>query len=60
VATIAALLDTLSAPSIDGVDKVYQQLKNILSSTTAQQEESPLQHRVEAYISTLNHSKVKG
>jgi hypothetical protein len=31
-----ALLDTLPAPSADGVDKVYHQLKDILSITVAQ------------------------
>jgi hypothetical protein len=36
VAAAAALLDTLPTPSIDGVGKVYQQLKNILGTTTAQ------------------------
>jgi hypothetical protein len=36
VATAAMLLDTLPAPSTDGVDKVYQQLKDILSSAVVQ------------------------
>jgi hypothetical protein len=30
---VAALLDTLHAPSTDGVDKVYQQLKDIIGTT---------------------------
>jgi hypothetical protein len=34
--TITSHLDTLPAPSADGVDKVYQQLKDILDTTTAQ------------------------
>jgi hypothetical protein len=33
--TMDALLDMLPAPSTDGVGKVYQQLKNILGTTTA-------------------------
>jgi hypothetical protein len=36
VAVAATLLVTLLAPSTDGVDKVYQQLKDILSITTTQ------------------------
>jgi hypothetical protein len=36
VAAAAVLLDTLCAPSTDRVDKVYQQLKNILDTATAQ------------------------
>jgi hypothetical protein len=32
----AALLDTLPTPSTDGVDKVYQQLKNIFIIAIAQ------------------------
>jgi hypothetical protein len=35
VAAAVALLDTLPAPSTDGVDKVYQQLKDIPRTTTA-------------------------
>jgi hypothetical protein len=31
---------------------VYQQLKSILGTSTAQQQESSLQHQVEASIST--------
>jgi hypothetical protein len=33
---VAALLDTLPTPSTDGVDKVYQQLKDILSTAATQ------------------------
>jgi hypothetical protein len=51
VATVAALLDTLPAPSTDGVGEMYQQLKSILGTTTAQQAESSLQHWVEASVS---------
>jgi hypothetical protein len=43
VATMATLLDTLPAPSVDGVDKVYHQMKDILSIAAAQQAESSLQ-----------------
>jgi hypothetical protein len=60
VATAAVLLDTLPAPSTDGVNKVYQQLKNILDTTVMQQAESSLQHWSEASISTLDGSKAKG
>jgi hypothetical protein len=35
VATTVALLDTLPAPSTDGVGKVYHQLKDILGAATA-------------------------
>jgi hypothetical protein len=52
-----ALLDTLPVASTDGVDKVYQQLKDILSASAAQQVESFLQHRAEASVSTSGHSK---
>jgi hypothetical protein len=45
VAIVAALLNTLSAPSTDRVGKVYQQLKNILGTAAAQQAETSLQHR---------------
>jgi hypothetical protein len=38
----AALLDTLPAPSTNRVDKVYCQLKDILSITTVQPTESSL------------------
>jgi hypothetical protein len=36
MAVAIALLDTLSAPSTDGVDKVYCQLKGILNITAMQ------------------------
>jgi hypothetical protein len=36
LAIMTALLDTLAAPSTDGVDKVYEQLKDILSTIAAQ------------------------
>jgi hypothetical protein len=35
-------LDTLPALSVDGVNKVYQQLKDILCTTTMQQAEGSL------------------
>jgi hypothetical protein len=36
MAAVAALLDTLSAPSSDGVDKVYRQFNDILGITATQ------------------------
>jgi hypothetical protein len=36
------LLDTLPAPSADGVDTMYQQLKEILGIAVAQEAESSL------------------
>jgi hypothetical protein len=54
---VAELLDNLLAPSTDGVNKVYQQLKDILGAATAQQAERSLQHHVEASVSTLGYSK---
>jgi hypothetical protein len=41
---MAAHLDMLLTPSIDGVGEVYQQLKSILGTAAAQQTESSLQH----------------
>jgi hypothetical protein len=42
MAVAVTLLDTLPAPSADGVDKVYHQLKNILSiAATPQVEKLP-------------------
>jgi hypothetical protein len=35
MATAAKLLDTLPAPSINGVGEVYQRLKSILGTATA-------------------------
>jgi hypothetical protein len=42
VATAAPLLDTLPTPSTDVVDKVYQQLEDILSTAIVQQVKSSL------------------
>jgi acyl dehydratase len=42
VATAIMLLDTLPAPSADGVDTMYQQLKEILGIAVAQEVESSL------------------
>jgi hypothetical protein len=42
MAVMVALLDALSAPSTDGVGKMYQRLKSILSTTTAQHAKSSL------------------
>jgi hypothetical protein len=36
VVAAAALLDTLPAPSTDGVGEVYHRLRNILGTTTTQ------------------------
>jgi hypothetical protein len=44
MAAATALLDTMPAPSTNGVGKVYQQLKNILGTAAAQQAKSSLQH----------------
>jgi hypothetical protein len=57
---VAALLETLPAPSTDGVYKVCQQLKDIPATTPTQQEKSSLQRWAEVSISTLSHSKVGG
>jgi hypothetical protein len=46
------LLDMLPTPSTDGVGEVYQQLKNNLGTTAAQQAESSLQHPDKASILT--------
>jgi hypothetical protein len=35
VPTVVVLLDTLTVPSADGVDKVYRHLKDILGVVTA-------------------------
>jgi hypothetical protein len=53
----AALLDTLHAPSTNGVGKVYRQLKSILGTAAALQTESSLKHQVEATVSTPIHPK---
>jgi hypothetical protein len=42
--------DMFPAPSTNGVSEVYQWLKSILSTATAQQAESSLQHRVKGSI----------
>jgi uncharacterized protein YecE (DUF72 family) len=60
VAVVTVLLYTFPAPSTDRVDKVYQQLKNILGTTIMLQAESSLQHWAETFVSTLGHSKDRG
>jgi hypothetical protein len=40
MAAAIALLDTLLAPSTNGADKVYRQLKDILNVAAMQQAES--------------------
>jgi hypothetical protein len=57
VVIVAELLDNLPAPSTDGVNKVYQQLKDILGAAAVQQAERSLQHHAEASVSTLGYSK---
>jgi hypothetical protein len=57
LATTAALLDTLPAPSADGVARVYCQLKDILGITPTQQAESPLQRQGDISILSLGCSK---
>jgi hypothetical protein len=57
---VAVLLDTLPAPSTEWVGEVYQWLKNILGTTTAQQAESSLHHRVKASILIPIHPKDEG
>jgi hypothetical protein len=54
---VAALLDTLSVPSANGMDKVYCQLKDILGVAATHQAERSLQRRVEVSISSPYHSK---
>jgi hypothetical protein len=50
-------MDTLPVPSVDGVDKVYCQLKDILRVATTQQAESSLQRRAEVSVLSLGRSK---
>jgi hypothetical protein len=50
VVTVTALLDTLPLLSVNGVDKVYHQLKYILDVTAAQQAQSSLQRQAEVSI----------
>jgi hypothetical protein len=57
VAATIALLDTLPAPYVDEVDKVYRQLKEIIGIATAQQVERSLQHQAEISVSSPGRSK---
>jgi hypothetical protein len=57
MATVVALLDNLPAPSTDGVDSVYHQLKDILVIAAEQQTKSSLQWWAEVSISSLGRSK---
>jgi hypothetical protein len=57
VVTAAVLLDTLPVPSTDEVDRMYHQLKDILSVATKQQTESSLQWWAEVSVLSLGHSK---
>jgi hypothetical protein len=45
VTTVAVLLDTLAAPSADGVDRVYRQLREILTIADARQVKTSIQRR---------------
>jgi hypothetical protein len=60
MAMVATLLDTLPAPSTDGVGKVYQRLKNILRTATVHQAKSSILHQDEATILTPIHPKDGG
>jgi hypothetical protein len=60
MAAMAVLLDTLPIPSTDGVGEVYRRLKNILDTAAAQQAESYLQHRAEAFVLTPVHPMDRG
>jgi hypothetical protein len=51
------LLDTLPAPSTNGVDKVYHKLKEILGVVTEQQAESSLTRWAEVSVSSQVRSK---
>jgi hypothetical protein len=51
------LLDTLPAPSTNGVDEVYHKLKEILGVVTEQQAESSLTRWAEVSVSSQARSK---
>jgi capsular polysaccharide biosynthesis protein len=57
LATAASLLNTFPASFADGVDKVYHQLKDILSIIATHQAESSLECQAE--VSTLSPSNTK-
>jgi hypothetical protein len=57
MATAAALLDTLPAPSTDWVDRVYLQLKDIHGVAAKQQAEISLQWQTEVFVSSPGRSK---
>jgi hypothetical protein len=57
VVAVVALLDTLPAPSTDGVEKVYHQLRDILVVATEQQAEISLQRHAEVSVLSLGRSK---
>jgi hypothetical protein len=54
---MAALFNMLPANSVDGVDKLYRQLGEILTSATALQEESSLQRRAGVSIPSMGRSR---
>jgi hypothetical protein len=56
----AVLMDTLPAPSTNGVGEVFQWLKSILDTIAVQQVESSLQHRIEASVLPPTHPKDGG
>jgi hypothetical protein len=57
VAVAMTLLDTLPAPSTNGVNKVYHQLRDILGVAIEQQVESSLQWRAEVFVLSPGRSK---
>jgi hypothetical protein len=57
MATAAALLDTLPAPSTDWVDRVYLQLKDIHGVAAKQQAEISLQWQTEVFVLSPGRSK---
>jgi hypothetical protein len=57
VVAVVVLLSTMPTPLTDGVDNVYQQLKDILGTTAAQQVQSSLLRRAETSLLTPNCSK---
>jgi hypothetical protein len=57
VAMVAMFLDTVLTPSVNVVDNVYRQLKDILGIAAARQVESSLQCWAEVSILRPSHSK---
>jgi hypothetical protein len=57
VAIATALLNILLAPAADGVEEVYNQLKDILGIAAMKQSESSLQRWAKVSISSPSRSK---